>query len=87
VGGEFQINAYTTQGQDMPAVAAFPDGGFVVVWESTGGFGTDSGSYIDAPGEQGQRYRTTIPVPARSSAMGFALGVALLLEAGFALRR
>ena len=26
VGGEFQVNTYTTQRQDIPAVAAFPDG-------------------------------------------------------------
>ena len=32
VGGEFQINTYTTSDQTEPAVAADDSGGFVVVW-------------------------------------------------------
>jgi len=42
VGGEFQVNTYTTFNQSAPSVAADVDGDFVVVW--TG------------PGIQGQRY-------------------------------
>lgn len=42
LGGDFQINAYTTSIQFWPAVAATPDGGFVAVWESDGSWGTDS---------------------------------------------
>lgn len=34
-GAEFQINAYTSGIQTVPALAAAPDGGFVVVWQST----------------------------------------------------
>src|SRR5262245_14426141 len=34
LGGQFQVNTYTTNGQDNPSVAADPDGDFVVVWES-----------------------------------------------------
>ena len=36
VGSDFQVNSYTAYGQENPAVAALPDGGFVVVWESAG---------------------------------------------------
>ncbi len=36
VGGDFQVNSFTTGDQRDPAVAALPNGGFVVVWESTG---------------------------------------------------
>ncbi|MEM8995994.1 MAG: hypothetical protein AAGF23_14505 [Acidobacteriota bacterium] len=36
LGGDFQINSFTTDDQDQPAVAGLPDGGFVVVWRSTG---------------------------------------------------
>jgi hypothetical protein len=36
VGGEFQVNTYTTGYQTSPAVAVQPDGGFVVVWSSDG---------------------------------------------------
>ena len=32
LGGEFQVNAYTTGDQRDPAVATLTDGGFVVVW-------------------------------------------------------
>ncbi len=35
VGAEFQINAYTSGIQTLAALAAAPDGGFVVVWQST----------------------------------------------------
>jgi len=35
-GGEFLVNAYTSDDQQAPAVAATADGGFVVVWESNG---------------------------------------------------
>lgn len=37
-GGQFQVNAYTTSHQSDPAVAATPDGGFVVAWASYGSF-------------------------------------------------
>ncbi len=52
VGGEFQVNTYTTSGQFVPAVAMGADGGFVVVWHSFGSAGTDS----SALSVQGQRF-------------------------------
>ena len=33
IGGEFQVNTYTTGYQHDPAVAAHPSGAFVVAWE------------------------------------------------------
>ncbi len=52
MGGEFQVNAYTTSSQLNPSVAVEPQGDFVVVWTSYGSYGTDSsGESI-----QGQRY-------------------------------
>jgi hypothetical protein len=50
VGGEFQINTYTTADQGMPSVARDRQGGFVVVWEDTSG---QDGSYT---GIFGQRF-------------------------------
>jgi hypothetical protein len=41
LGGEFQVNTYTTFSQRVPSVAASADGGFVVVWTSTGPLGGD----------------------------------------------
>jgi hypothetical protein len=52
LGGQFQVNVWTTDAQHSPAVA--PDGaaGFVVVWSSQSGAGTD----LDAGSIQGRRY-------------------------------
>ena len=42
IGGEFQVNSYTLNSQYRPSVAVWPDGSFVVVWESYGSAGTDT---------------------------------------------
>lgn len=56
IGDQFQINSYTTSSQSAPAVAADPNGGFAVVWDSATSGGTDSsGRSI-----QGQRYLPTL---------------------------
>ncbi len=52
IGGEFQVNTYTTGSQRYPAVSLDADGDFVVVWESGGSSGTDSSGLS----VQGQRY-------------------------------
>ena len=44
-GGEFAVNAYTTAVQARPAVAAAPDGSFVVVWQSHGADGNNYGVF------------------------------------------
>jgi len=55
IGGQFQINTYTTNAQDQPQVASDSAGNFVVVWASSGGAGTDTSGYS----VQGQRYDAT----------------------------
>jgi len=52
VGGQFQINTFTSSSQEDPEVAANAEGGFVVAWESFGSAGTDT----DAFSIQGQRF-------------------------------
>lgn len=52
VGGQFQVNTYTTDKQDEPSVGMDPLGNFVVVWGSYGSSGTDS----DYESIQGQLY-------------------------------
>jgi hypothetical protein len=42
IGGEFQVNSYTTGQQIIADVAVAPDGSFVVVWDSFGGQDGDS---------------------------------------------
>jgi hypothetical protein len=45
LASEFQVNTYTTDRQHRPAVAAAPDGSFVVAWESHGSAGSDGAGY------------------------------------------
>jgi hypothetical protein len=84
IGGEFQVNAYTTSDQLRPSVAAHPDGGFVVAWMSRrpGGPGWhvvarryhESGDALD-PAEFGVNSSTTVdhqnPEVAALSSGGF----------------
>jgi hypothetical protein len=55
VGGQFQINTYTTNGQGFPSVAVDADGDFIVVWSGRALSGTDT----DSDSIQGQRYDAT----------------------------
>ena len=55
LGGEFQVNSYTTSTQNFPAVALAADGDFVVAWQSNGASAGDTSSFSI----QGQRYRVT----------------------------
>ena len=52
-GSEFRVNSYTTANQVDPAIAASPDGDFVVVWQSVGQDGSGRGVF-------GQRYGDVI---------------------------
>jgi hypothetical protein len=45
VGGQIQVNSYTTGNQDAPSVAVLQGGGFVVSWSSNGSGGGDSSGY------------------------------------------
>jgi hypothetical protein len=55
VGPQFQVNSFTLDFQDSPAVAADAAGNFVVVWRSTESSGSDTGS----DSVQAQRYDST----------------------------
>ncbi len=46
--GEFQVNTYTTDNQDYPAVAMDPTGNFVCTWRSDGQDGSSFGVYAQA---------------------------------------
>ena len=41
LGGEFQVNTYTTGAQSYPSIAVGPTGDFVVVWQSAGSAADD----------------------------------------------
>jgi hypothetical protein len=44
-GAEFRVNAYTSSGQDYPAIAMHPNGTFMVAWDSFGRDGSSSGVF------------------------------------------
>ena len=44
-GSEFQVNTFTTDSQDDPAVAVDSDGNFIIAWESYGQDGDNNGVY------------------------------------------
>ncbi len=56
VGGQFQVNSYTTGDQREPRVSATrPEGNFLVTWQSAGSFGDDTtgsiqGRHFDSAG-------------------------------------
>jgi hypothetical protein len=52
VGGEFQVNTYTTGGQYVGGVVTDGTGNFLVVWSSLGGGGSDTSGFS----AHGQRY-------------------------------
>ena len=52
IGGQFQVNSYTTSGQRYPTAAVDGAGNFIVVWDSFGSSGTDTSSFSI----QAQRY-------------------------------
>jgi hypothetical protein len=52
LGGEFQVNAFTTDAQTRPHAAASAVGDFVVVWDSYGSPSTDTSGWS----VQGQRF-------------------------------
>ncbi len=57
VGGELQINTYTTGPQKHPVVSVDSDGDFVVVWHSYGSGGTDNLEYSIQRAE-----KTNVPI-------------------------
>lgn len=66
LGEQFQVNSYTPGSQSSPSIASGPDGGFVVVWTSSGSYSVGGGQDGDRSGIFGQRLRTTrVTPPAR----------------------
>lgn len=58
IGGELQINSFTTGAQRSPAVAADADGGFLVVWHSATQDGSGTGIFAQHYGSNGTRIGT-----------------------------
>ena len=63
VGGEFQINSYTTNFQSNPAVAVDPGGNFVVAWQSVAQDGASGGIFARLFGETATPSATPVVPP------------------------
>lgn len=80
VGGEFQVNSYTTNDQGGPSVAMDAEGNFAVVWNSLGQDGDDfsvQGQRFDAAGAAvGGEFQVNTYTSAYQGASGVAMDVA-----------
>jgi hypothetical protein len=62
IGGEIQINSFTTGGQRSPSVAADSTGGFLIVWQSAAQDGSGTGIFAQRYGSNGIRIGTEFQV-------------------------
>ena len=82
LGGQFQVNSYTTGEQDQPAVAAAAGGGFVVVWRSDG---ASAGGDADGTSVAGRRFAGDgAPLGSQFQVNGYATGAQESPDAVFA---
>jgi Ca2+-binding RTX toxin-like protein len=61
LGGEIQVNTFTSSGQQAPAVVMAANGDVTVVWESLGQDGSGSGVYLNFLGDGGDNTLTSGP--------------------------
>ncbi|WP_112663351.1 hypothetical protein [Microvirga flavescens] len=59
VGGESQVNITTDKNQTLPQISALPDGGWLVVWQSTDQDGSGTGIFMQSYNSAGARVFTT----------------------------
>ena len=62
VGGEFQVNTYTTNNQYDSSIAMAPDGSFIITWVSDGQDGSGGGIYAQRYSASGQPIGGEFPV-------------------------
>jgi hypothetical protein len=61
IGGEFEVNTYTTYNQGGPAVDSAPDGSFVVVWDAYRSQATNYDVFARRFGSDGKSHGRRIP--------------------------
>jgi hypothetical protein len=84
-GGEFIVNSYTTGNQLNASVVSAPDGGFVAVWEASGGQDGDSiGVFARAFGPSGNALGEDFQVNAYTTGLRFGGRAAPQPGGGFA---
>jgi len=83
VGSEFQINNYIANDQQFPSVASFPDGNFVVVWQSYGQDGSYDGIYGQLFNENGSKIGSEFQVNTYTNLYQSKPSVASFLSGNF----
>ncbi|WP_135078546.1 Ig-like domain-containing protein [Terasakiella sp. SH-1] len=83
VGGEFQINTYTSSTQREPSVVGLNDGGFVVTWDSYGQDSSDYGIYGQRYDASGAKVNTEFQVSTSVSGRQIRSDLASLGDGGF----
>jgi hypothetical protein len=82
-GSEFQINSYSRNYQGNPNAVALKNGGFVIVWESWGQDGSESGIYGQLFDSFGARKENEFRVNTYTSGSQYNSSVAELQDGGF----
>jgi hypothetical protein len=83
VGGEFQVNTYTTDWQRLPAVDSDPLGNFTVAWGSTGQDGSGIGIFGQRFGGDGARIGTEFQVNTYATGDQFSPALAVDADGSF----
>ena len=65
LGGQFQVNTYSTSNQFLPSVASDAEGNFVVAWTSLGSSGGDTSTTASRASATPRRHRAGRGVPGR----------------------
>jgi Ca2+-binding RTX toxin-like protein len=83
VGGEGQVNTYTTAQQYLPTATALADGGWLVTWTSDGQDGDDSGIYQQRYGANGGKVGGETAVDIETSQYQFFSSVTAFADGGW----
>jgi len=83
VGGEFQVNTYTTSTQGWPSVAGLSGSGFVVTWQSSGQDGSGYGVYGQLFSSSGNKVGDEFQVNTYTAGWQYSPSIAALSGGGF----
>ncbi len=83
LGNEFQVNTYTTNDQDWPSVESFPNGNFVVAWESFGQDGSWGGVFAQLFNGNGSKIGSEFRVNTYTNNWQDRLSLTTLKEGNF----
>ncbi|MEZ5715607.1 MAG: calcium-binding protein [Paracoccaceae bacterium] len=82
-GGEIQVNTYTTNSQDEPAMTALADGGWVVVWTSRDQDGSSDGVFLQVFNADGSARGGEVQVNTYVSSSQNEPAIATLADGGW----